>query len=142
MKIIRYASAKWNGPVPTGAGSMQLGREGLEIPFTLKARIEDGYGSNPEELIGAAHAGCFSMSLSNLIEDTGKPVGEVRTTAKVTLEHRPEGYTISGVHLSTRGTNQALTNDEFVALATRAKETCPVSRLYAAAQITLDAALE
>ena len=141
MKILRFASATWSGPVPTGSGVMNLGRGGLEIPFSLKSRVEDGYGTNPEELIGAAHAGCFSMSLTNLIEESGNPVGEITTSARVTLEERSDGFWISEVHLITRGMNQVITNEEFVALATRAKETCPVSKLYSSAAITLDAAL-
>ena len=120
---------------------MTLGRNGQTIPFSLKSRTEDGAGTNPEELIGAAHAGCFSMSLSSLIEDTGKIPGEVTTTAKVTLEQKTDGFWITEVHLVTRGSNQSLTNDEFVELAAKAKSTCPVSKLYSSAVITLDAAL-
>jgi osmotically inducible protein OsmC len=141
MKILRFASATWSGPVPTGSGSMTLGRDGLKIPYSLKSRVEDGFGTNPEELIGAAHAGCFSMALTSLIGESGKAVGQITTTAKVTLEPRPEGYSITEVHLITRGMNQGVTNDEFIALATRAKQTCTVSRLFSSATITLDAAL-
>ena len=141
MKILRQASAIWNGPVPTGNGTMTLGRNGQTIPFSLKSRIGDGAGTNPEELIGAAHAGCFSMSLSSLIEDTGKVPGEVTTRAKVTLEQKADGFWITEIHLVTRGSNQSLTNDEFVELAVKAKSTCPVSKLYSSAVITLDAAL-
>jgi osmotically inducible protein OsmC len=120
---------------------MTLGRDGQVIPFSLKSRTEDNAGTNPEELIGAAHAGCFSMALTSLIEEAGKPVGEVSTTAKVTLEQKPDGFWITEVHLVTRGSNQALSNDEFVELANKAKQTCPVSKLYSSATITLDAAL-
>ena len=141
MKILRHASAIWSGPVPSGTGTMTLGRNGQTIPFSLKSRIEDGAGTNPEELIGAAHAGCFSMALTSLIEETGKAPGEVTTTAKVTLEQKPDGFWITEVNLVTRGSNQSLTNDEFVELALKAKATCPVSRLYSSAVITLDAAL-
>jgi osmotically inducible protein OsmC len=141
MKILRFASATWSGPVPTGSGSMTLGRDGLKIPYSLKSRVEDGFGTNPEELIGAAHAGCFSMALTSLIEESGKAAGQITTTAKVTLEPRPEGYSITEVHLITRGMIENVTNDEFIALAARAKETCTVSRLYSSATITLDAAL-
>lgn len=141
MKILRHASAIWSGPVPSGTGTMTLGRNGQTIPFSLKSRIEDGAGTNPEELIGAAHAGCFSMALTSLIEETGKAPGEVLTTAKVTLEQKPDGFWITEVNLVTRGSNQSLTNEEFVELALKAKETCPVSKLYSSAVITLDAAL-
>ena len=141
MKILRHARAIWKGSVPTGSGSMTLGRDGLELPFTLKARVEDNAGTNPEELIGAAHAGCFSMALSSLIEDTGKTPGTVETTARVTLEQKSDGFWITEVHLVTRGVDQDMTNDEFVEFALKAKSTCPVSKLYSSAMITLDAAL-
>jgi osmotically inducible protein OsmC len=141
MKIIRYASATWTGPQPSGVGSMTLGRDGLKVSYSLKSRTEDGFGTNPEELVGAALAGCFSMSVTNLIDEAGQSAGEVTTTAKVTLAPGGTGYSITEIHLVARGTNQSISNDEFVALATRAKETCPVSRLYASAVITLDAAL-
>jgi osmotically inducible protein OsmC len=81
------------------------------------------------------------MALTSLIEESGKPVGEITTSARVTLEERADGFWITEVHLITRGMNQVITNEEFVALATRAKETCPVSKLYSSATITLDAAL-
>lgn len=141
MKILRHASAKWSGPVPTGSGTMTLGRDGLSIPFSLKTRTEDGMGTNPEELIGAALAGCFSMHLTSLIEDAGKPVGEIETSARVTLEQRDGGFAISEVHLTTRGSNQSMSNEEFIDLANEAKRTCPVSKLYSSAEITLDSAL-
>jgi osmotically inducible protein OsmC len=141
VKIFKHASAIWNGTVPTGTGTMTLGRDGQTIPFSLKSRIEDTAQTNPEELIGAAHAGCFSMALSSLIEEAGKSAGEVSTTAKVTLEQKPDGFWITEVNLVTRGRNDSLTNDEFVELANKAKATCPVSKLYSSAVITLDAAL-
>ncbi len=141
MKILRHASAKWSGPVPTGTGVMTLGRDGLAIPFSLKTRTEDGMGTNPEELIGAALAGCFSMHLTSLIEDAKKPVGEIETSARVILEQRDGGFCISEVHLITRGSNQSMSNDEFIDLADEAKRTCPVSKLYSSALITLEAAL-
>ena len=142
MKILRYASAFWKGEVPTGSGAMTLGRDGQVLPFTLKARVEDNAGTNPEELIGAALVGCYSMALSNLIEEAGKTPGTVATTAKVIMEQLPDGFAITEINLVTRGKDQELTNDEFVALATKAKTGCPVSKLYSSASITLDAALE
>jgi len=141
MKVFKHASAIWNGTVPAGTGSMKLGRAGEVLPFSLKSRVEDVPMTNPEELIGAAHAGCFSMALSSLIEEAGKVPGTVETSAKVTLEQREDGFWISEINLITRGSNQDLTSDEFVALAEKAKSTCPVSKLYSAATITLDAAL-
>lgn len=142
MKILRYASAIWNGPVPTGTGSMSLGRnQGTTIPFSLKSRTEENAGTNPEEMLGAAHAGCFSMALTSILEDAGLKVGSIETSAKVTLEQKSDGFYITEIHLIARGKNQACTNEEFVSYAERAKKTCPVSKLFASAEITLDAAL-
>jgi osmotically inducible protein OsmC len=119
---------------------MQLGRAGTELAFSLRSRTEDGVtGTNPEELVGAAHAGCFSMSLSNLVEEAGLDPVAIRTSAKVTLEQGADGFTISRVDLVTRGEVPGLDDAGFRALAEKAKATCPVSKLYAAAEITLDA---
>jgi len=129
---------------PTGStliGGTEPECDGLVIPFSLQSRTEDGMGTNPEELIGAAHAGCFSMALTSLIEDAGKPVGDIETSARVTLEQREDGFWISEIHLITRGRNQSLTEAEFKDFAAKAKLTCPVSKLYSSAVITLDAAL-
>ncbi|NBP91867.1 MAG: OsmC family peroxiredoxin [Actinobacteria bacterium] len=116
-------------------------REDTSLPFSLKSRTDENAGTNPEELIGAAHAGCFSMALTSILEDAGLSVGSVETSARVTLEQRSDGFWISEVHLVTRGVGQACSNDEFVAYAEKAKATCPVSKLYSSAAITLDAAL-
>ena len=140
MKILRHASAIWSGPVPTGTGSMTLGRS-TTIPFSPKSRTEENAGTNPEEMLGAAHAGCFSMALTSILEDAGFSVGSIETSAKVTLEQKSDGFWITEIHLVTRGSNQSCSNDEFVAFAERAKNTCPVSKLFASATITLDAAL-
>ena len=141
MKILKYASAVWNGPVPSGTGSMKLGKNGDSLSFSLKSRTEDVAMTNPEELIGAAHAGCVSMALTSLIEESGKNPGAIETSAKVTLEQKSDGFWISEVHLITRGLKQEINNEEFVKLAEKAKQTCPVSKLYSSAVITLDAAL-
>ncbi len=141
MKIIKRASAVWNGAVPTGQGTMSLG-QGQALPFSLKSRVEESVMTNPEELVGAALAGCFSMALSGLIEEAGKVPGTIETSAKVTLEKKSDGFHITEIALISRGKDQSLNNDEFVALANKAKGNCPISRLYASASITLDAALE
>lgn len=141
MKILRHAAASWDGPVPTGSGTMTLGRDGQTLPFSLHSRTADGGGTNPEELLGAAHAGCFSMALSSLIEEAGAQPVSVRTQATVTLEQGDGGFTISSVALTTRGDVPGLDADAFAALAEQAKATCPVSKLFAGAQISLDAAL-
>lgn len=121
---------------------MRLGRAGAEMPFSLKSRVEDVNGTNPEELLGAAHAGCFSMALSSLLEEAGHQVRSVNTDATVTLEESGGSYSISKVALRTRGDVDGVTADEFAALADEAKATCPVSKLFASAEITLSATLE
>lgn len=141
MKIIKRASAIWSGSVPSGQGSMRLG-QGQDLPFSLKSRVEDSIMTNPEELVGAALAGCFSMALSGLIEEAGKVPGTIETSARVTLEQKSDGFYITEIALICRGKEQSLTNEEFVELANKAKGNCPISRLYSSASITLDAALE
>lgn len=142
MKILRHAFASWSGPVAQGSGLMRLGRAGAELPFSLKSRVEDGTGTNPEELLGAAHAGCFSMSLSSLLDDAGHQGHSVSTDATVTMEEVDGSFSISTVALRTRGDVDDMTADEFAALAEQAKATCPVSRLFASAEITLTATLD
>jgi len=142
LKILRHAFASWSGPVAQGSGLMRLGRAGAEMPFSLKSRVADVNGTNPEELLGAAHAGCFSMALSSLLEEAGHQVRSVNTDATVTLEESGGSYSISKVALRTRGDVDGMTADEFAALADEAKATCPVSKLFASAEITLSATLE
>ncbi len=138
-----HANARWNGPLPTGTGTMQLGRSGPTIGYNLTARVEEEAGTNPEQMLGAAHAGCFSMSVANLIEETGIDMTGVtiETSAVVHLEQKIDGFWITAVDLIARGTVPGMDEATFVELATRAKETCPVSKLFASANITLDAAL-
>jgi osmotically inducible protein OsmC len=141
VKIIRRARASWRGPVPTGSGTMGLGRSGEVLPFSLRSRTEDDAGTNPEELLGAAHAGCFSMSLSDLLEGAGHPATEVTTTARVTMEEKDGAFTITTIDLVARGQVEGIDEETFRRLAQQAKETCPDSKLFSSAKITLDAAL-
>lgn len=122
---------------------MQLGRSGPTIGYNLTARVEEEAGTNPEQMLGAAHAGCFSMALGNLIEETGIDMTDVsvETSAVVHLESKPDGFWITTVNLTTRGTVPGMDEATFVELAEKAKATCPVSKLFASADITLDAAL-
>ena len=138
------ARATWTGPVGTGSGVMQLGRSGPEIGYTVDARMQEEAGTNPEQLIGAAHAGCFAMSLTNLIEEAGIDGGsvEIRAGAVVHLEQRDDGFWITRIDLTARGTVPGMDAAQFAALAEQAKATCLVSKLYSSAEITLDAALE
>lgn len=142
MTIRRHASATWTGTVPAGKGTMRLGRDGAEFPFSLKTRTDEGPGTNPEELLGAAHAGCFSMALCNLLEEAGHEDPSVQTTALVHLEQRPAGFTVTRVDLTTTGTVDGLDAEGFGDYAEKAKETCTVSRLFSSAEIIVSATLQ
>jgi lipoyl-dependent peroxiredoxin len=141
MRIKRRATARWEGTVPQGSGRMSGGSGALDVPFSLKSRVEKTPQTNPEELIGAAHAGCFSMSLSNLIEEAGRAPGHVETIAEVVLAQQEGGFSITEITLHVRGAAEGLDAAEFVRLAEQAKATCPVSRALAGVDIKLDAAL-
>ena len=125
-----------------GGGRIAVGSGVFEGPFTLRARTEEGVrGTNPEELIGAGHAGCFTMSLANLLGEEGHPPEDLQTTARVVLEQLDTGFTITRIELSTKGRVAGVDAAEFARLAEQAKATCPVSRALAGTQITLDAQL-
>jgi lipoyl-dependent peroxiredoxin len=142
IRITRRAQASWSGTVAEGGGRLGLGSGAFEGPFTLKARVEDGQPSaNPEELIGAAHAGCFTMSLADLLSEAGHPPAELSTTAQVRLEQRPEGFRITRITLSTEGQVPGVDDAEFQRLAERAKATCPVSLALAGTEIAVEARL-
>jgi osmotically inducible protein OsmC len=142
FRISRTAQASWSGTVAEGGGRLVLGSGALDGPFTLKARVEEGQPSaNPEELIGAAHAGCFTMSLADLLSDAGHPPAELRTTARVRLEQRPEGFRITRITLSIEGEVPGVEDAQFQELAERAKATCPVSLVLAGTEIAIEARL-
>lgn len=142
FRITRTAKASWSGTVPEGGGRIAVGSGVFEGPFTLRARTEEGVrGTNPEELIGAGHAGCFTMSLANLLSEEGHPPEDLQTTAHVVLEQLDAGFTITRIELSTRGRVAGVDAAEFARLAEQAKATCPVSRALAGTQISLDAQL-
>lgn len=128
MKITRKASAVWKGSVEEGGGRLSLGSGTFEGPYSLRSRVEDVPQANPEELIGAAHAGCFTMSLSNLLSEAGHPPVELSTTAKVRMEQRDSGFTITLIELRTVGQVEGVDAETFATLAQEAKDTCPVSR--------------
>ena len=97
----RSAHAEWNGAIDSGSGRMQFG--GYEGPYSFRSRMQDGEGTNPEELIGAAHAGCFSMALSVVLGDQGHTADSITTDAKVKFEQQGEGWAITGIELTTVG---------------------------------------
>jgi lipoyl-dependent peroxiredoxin len=142
FRITRTAQASWSGTVAEGGGRLGLGSGAFEGPFTLKARVEESQPSaNPEELIGAAHAGCFTMSLADQLTEAGHPPAELRTTAQVRLEQLPEGFRITRITLSTEGEVPGVDDAEFQQMAERAKATCPVSLVLSGTEIALDARL-
>jgi lipoyl-dependent peroxiredoxin len=141
--LTRTADASWSGTVPEGGGRIALGSGAFEGPFTLKARVEDGQpGTNPEELIGAANAGCYTMSLANLLSEEGHPPADLRTTARVRLEQLDEGFRITRIDLVTEGDVPGIDDARFRELAERAKATCPVSLALAGTEIAVDARLQ
>ena len=135
------ASAEWKGDIPTGAGTFNAG-ETLRGGFTYKSRFEGGPGSNPEQLIGAALASCFSMALSNLLAQAGSPPESVRTDAAVTFRLADGAPTITKIELVTVGAVAGMDESTFVEHANAAKVGCPVSRALAGVpEITLRASL-
>jgi lipoyl-dependent peroxiredoxin len=142
IKVIRTAEASWSGTVPDGGGRLALGSGAFEGPFTLRARVEDGqHGANPEELIGLGHAGCFTMSLADLLSSDGHPPDDLATTARVHLEQTDTGWSITRIELHTTGSVAGVDAATFERLAEQAKATCPVSRALAGTEITLVAGL-
>ena len=138
---VRNAEAEWSGGLMTGSGHMKLGSGAFDGPFSFKTRMEEGVGTNPEELIGAAHAGCFSMQFSAMLEHAGFPPDNVHTTAKVHLNPDGGGFSITKIELTTEGTVPGIDDAKFQELAAGAKASCPVSKALAGTEIILDAKL-
>lgn len=137
----RSADATWTDNLSDGNGIMTLESGAYEGAYSFRSRFEDGAGSNPEELIAAAHAGCYSMALSNVLDEAGYDPEAVDTTADVTLRMVDEEPTITGIHLNTEATVPDIDDDAFQEHAEAAKEGCPVSKALAGTEITLDASL-
>jgi osmotically inducible protein OsmC len=138
----RTAHAEWNGSLPEGTGQMAFGSGAFEGPYSFNSRMEEGPGTNPEELIGAAHAGCFSMALSGVLGAEGHEPESIKTDAKVRFDKEGEGWAIKSVALTTRGRVPGLDEEGFAKAAEAAKENCPVSKALGGVEISLDAALE
>jgi lipoyl-dependent peroxiredoxin len=137
----RSADAEWNGDLPSGKGRMAFGGGAFEGQYSFGSRFEEGAGTNPEELIAAAHAGCFSMQLAGLLGQAGHAPESVRTTAKVHLDKDDGGFSITRSVLESEASVPGLDDDEFQRIASEAKEVCPVSRALGAIEISLDARL-
>jgi lipoyl-dependent peroxiredoxin len=137
----RTGSASWQGGLRDGRGTVSTESGVLkETQYSFSTRFEEGTGTNPEELLAAAHAGCFSMALSKQLEDAGMRADRIETTASVRLEKTDAGFTITKVHLDLTATIPSADRAAFEQAANNAKAGCPVSRLFNA-EITLDAKL-
>jgi lipoyl-dependent peroxiredoxin len=142
MKITRNASAQWNGGLKDGKGTISTSSGVLrDTQYSFSTRFEDGAGTNPEELIAAAHAGCFSMALSGQLTNAGKPPESIRTTANLTMEKTDAGFTVTAIHLDVTARVPGIDQAAFDTAAQNAKAGCPISRLLKA-EITMDAKLE
>jgi osmotically inducible protein OsmC len=138
----RTASAVWNGSLKDGKGTISTASGVLSnTPYSFRTRFEGAPGTNPEELIGAAHAGCFTMALSAQLGTMNFTPDSLRTTATVTLEKLDAGWTISKVHLDVTARIPGITAEAFKSAAESAEKNCPVSRLFKA-EITMTASLE
>jgi osmotically inducible protein OsmC len=137
----RTAEARWAGDLKTGKGNIRLGSGAFQGPYSFVSRFENAPGTNPEELLGAAHAGCYSMALALALSLAGHPPTSVATTATVHLDKAGAGFAITGIDLATRGVVPGVSAEEFRRLAEETKVGCIVSKALAAVPIRLDAQL-
>ncbi len=138
---IRKANATWNGTLKDGDGTMRLGGGAYEGAYSFQSRFEEGEGTNPEELIAAAHSGCFSMAFSAELGKAGHDPKRVSTEARVSLVKGDEGFSINRITLVTEAEVPGIADDEFQKIAEAAKKGCPVSRALAGPEILLEATL-
>jgi len=139
---VRSSTAEWKGSIREGSGHMVVGKGAYDGPFSFVSRFEDGSGTNPEELIAAAHAGCFSMALSGALSRAGTPPTSISTTAKVHIDKVEAGFEITTIELETVGVVPGIDEKAFVEAAEGAKAGCPVSKALKAVNITLKASLK
>ena len=137
----RTAKVLWRGNLHEGDGTVELGSGSFVGRYSAASRFESGPGTNPEELIGAAHAACFSMALAGDLARAGYAPESIETTARVRIEKQGDGFSITRIELDTQATVPEIEEDTFRELAETAKETCPVSRALAATEIHLKARL-
>ncbi|GAN71191.1 OsmC family protein [Acetobacter syzygii] len=139
--IVKHGSAHWEGAIKTGKGTVSTQSGALDRqPYGFNTRFEGQPGTNPEELLGAAHAACFSMALSLILGNAGLTATSIDTQADVTLSKTDAGFEIASVALTLKANIPGATQEQFLELANQAKEGCPVSKLFRAT-ITLDATL-
>ena len=138
---VRRAEAVWEGNLMKGKGKMKLGSGAFEGAYSFASRFEEGTGTNPEELIGAAHAGCFSMALSLFLERAGHVPESIQTKAKVHIDKAGEGFRITTIELQTEAKVPGIDEKTFLAQAEAAKKGCPVSQALTGVDIKLHATL-
>jgi lipoyl-dependent peroxiredoxin len=139
--LIRTSTAVWKGGLRNGTGTMKIGEGGFDGSYSFTSRFETGAGTNPEELIGAAHAGCFSMALALMLDQEGRRPESITTTAKVKVDKVGDGFRIVGIDLSTEGVVPGIDEAGFREKAEAAKKGCPVSVALSSVNITLEARL-
>ena len=139
---VRAASAEWKGNLPKGSGTLETETGAVKGSYSFASRFEEGAGTNPEELIAAAHAGCFSMAFANGLAKAGFEAESIRTTAKAHLEMGADGFGISRIELECVGIVPGLDDAGFQEQAAAAKVGCPVSKALSATPIELTATLE
>lgn len=137
----RTSEAIWKGTLPSGKGAMRLGSGTFEGGYSFSSRFESGQGTNPEELIAAAHAGCFSMALAHGLEQAGHDPEQIKTVAHVQIDKVDDGFQITAIELNTEGKVPGIEEKEFLEQAETAKTNCPVSKALAGARITMKAEL-
>jgi lipoyl-dependent peroxiredoxin len=137
----RSAKAEWHGALRDGHGHMSFGNGAYDGEFSFGSRFESGTGTNPEELIAAAHAGCFSMQLSGLLTKDGHPPRRIATTARVKLDVGQGGADITSIELDTEGEVPGIDAQTFIRTAEQAKEICPVSKALKAVKMSVKATL-
>jgi osmotically inducible protein OsmC len=138
---IRKAEAIWEGTLQEGQGRMSFGSGSFEGSYSFPSRFEEGEGTNPEELLGAAHAGCFSMALSAALGRAGFSPESIQTVAEVHLEKLEEGFTVVRIDLNTKAVVPDMDQTQFLDIAEGAKKNCPISRALAVPVINLKATL-
>jgi lipoyl-dependent peroxiredoxin len=139
--MVRHAEAEWSGSLKEGKGHVKVETGALDSPYSFRSRFEGGGETNPEELLGASHAGCFTMALSAALTNAGHPPQNIKTRAAVTLTPVDGKPTITRIELTTQATVPGIDNAGFQKIAADAKAGCPISRALAATEIHLDAKL-
>ncbi len=140
--VARTSEAEWRGDLPSGSGTMRLGSGAFEGQYSFPSRFEQGKGTNPEELIAAAHAGCFSMAFSHGLASAGHKPARVHTVARVHLDKQGQGFAITRIELECDAEIPGIDEKTFQEQAQAAKANCPVSKALAGTEITLKATLK